>query len=144
MKGLTEQFGLNGPAVAEHLAAHGVKPTRQRVMIARVLFERPQHVTAEQLLDAVSKVHGRVAKATVYNTLNLFVQQGLVREVLVDRERAFYDTNTAPHHHLFCEDDGELTDVPGDAIEVRGTPPLPAGVDVVGTEVIVRVRRRAG
>ena len=142
MKGLTAHLPLEGGSVPEHLAAHGVKPTRQRVMIARVLFERPQHVTAEQLLDKVIARHGHVAKATVYNTLNLFVEQGLVREVLVDRERAFYDTNTVPHHHLFCEDDGALTDVPGDAFEVRGQPELPAGLEVVGTEVIVRVRRR--
>jgi Fur family iron response transcriptional regulator len=144
MKVLTSAHGLKGAAVTEHLVAHGVKPTRQRVMLARVLFERPQHVTAEQLLERVGTRHGRVAKATVYNTLNLFVQQGLVREVLVDRERTFYDTNTAPHHHLFCEDDGALTDVPGDAFEVRGSPPLPEGTEVVGTEVIVRVRRRGG
>jgi len=142
MKELSGHFGLKGAAVAEHLTAHGVQPTRQRVMIARVLFDRPQHVTAEQLLDQVSRLHGRVAKATVYNTLNLFVQQGLVREVLVDRERTFYDTNTAPHHHLFCEDDGELTDIAGDAFEVRGSPQLPDGFEVVGTEVIVRVRRQ--
>lgn len=142
MKGITPLLPLEGSSVAEHLSAHGVKPTRQRVMIARVLFERPQHVTAEQLLDKVSECHGHVAKATVYNTLNLFVEQGLVREVLVDRERAFYDTNTVPHHHLFCEDDGALTDVPGEAFEVRGRPDLPAGLEVVGTEVIVRVRRR--
>ncbi|MDX1595032.1 MAG: Fur family transcriptional regulator [Gammaproteobacteria bacterium] len=135
------QIALHGGSVAEHLAAHGVKPTRQRVMIARVLFERAQHVTAEELLDRVSRGHGHVAKATVYNTLNLFVRQGLVREVLVDRERTFYDTNTAPHHHLFCEDDGALTDVSGDTFEVRGSPDLPDGIEVVGTEVIVRVRR---
>ena len=142
MKGMHTHTGLKGSAVAEHLVAHGVKPTRQRVMIARVLFERDQHVTADGVWARVEKLHGRVAKATVYNTLNLFVQQGLVREVLVDRERAFYDTNTTPHHHLFSEDDGELTDVPGDTIEVRGAPRLPDGVEVVGTEVIVRVRRR--
>ncbi len=142
MKGMQPKFPLSGGAIAEHLTAHGVKPTRQRVMIARVLFERPQHVTAEQLLERVGREHGHVAKATVYNTLNLFVAQGLVREVLVDRERAFYDTNTVPHHHLFCEDDGALTDVPGDTFEVRGEPDLPEGLQVVGTEVIVRVRRR--
>jgi Fur family iron response transcriptional regulator len=116
MKGLRAYLPLEGGSVPEHLAAHGVKPTRQRVMIARVLFERPQHVTAEQLLDKVIARHGHVAKATVYNTLNLFVEQGLVREVLVDRER--------------------------EAFEVRGQPELPAGLEVVGTEVIVRVRRR--
>ncbi|HEY5790192.1 MAG TPA: Fur family transcriptional regulator [Gammaproteobacteria bacterium] len=144
MKALSGSFGLDRRAVTERLQAHGIKPTRQRVLLAQFLFQRPQHVTADGVFAAVNAERDLVSKATVYNTLHLFVQQGLVREVLVDRERAFYDSNTSAHHHLFCEDDSQLTDVPGDVFEVRGSPQLPDGVEVIGTEVIVRVRRRPG
>ena len=142
MQEMSTQFGLDQRAVQARLATHGIKPTRQRMIIAGFLFSRPQHVTAEQILGQVNAGKERVSKATVYNTMNLFVRQGLVRDVLVDPERVFYDSNMAPHHHLYWEEDGELVDVDPAALQVRGRPDLPADVDVVSTEVIVRVRRR--
>jgi Fur family iron response transcriptional regulator len=143
MKGMSENFGLDQRAVQARLAAHGIKPTRQRILIAGFLFERAQHVTAEEVLHGVNSTQERVSKATVYNTLNLFVRHGLVRDVLVDPERTFYDSNTEPHHHLYWEDDGTLVDVAANALQVRGTPALPEHAEIVATEVIVRVRHRA-
>ncbi|MDE2197232.1 MAG: transcriptional repressor, partial [Gammaproteobacteria bacterium] len=91
-------FPLTGQALAAHLAAHGVTPTSQRLEIAEVLFRRPQHLSAEQILAAVNRQQPLVSKATVYNTLKLFSEKGLVREVIADPARIFYDSTAGSHH----------------------------------------------
>jgi Fur family transcriptional regulator, iron response regulator len=128
-------------AVVQRLRAHGITPTRQRVEIARVLFDRHQHVSADQVLARVNRKDATVSKATVYNTLGLFAEKGLVREVIVDPARVFYDSNLGPHHHLFHMDTGVLEDVPVSQVKVGRLPDLPAGVAVEGVDVIIRVRR---
>jgi Fur family iron response transcriptional regulator len=129
--------------VERRLRALGMIPTRQRLEIARLLLERPQHLSAEQLLARLRERGSRgVSKATVYNTLGLFARVGLVREVIADPTRIFYDSNTRPHHHLFDEDTGELTDLDPGVVDVTGLPQVPEGVEVSGVEVIVRVRQR--
>ncbi len=122
------------------LEAHGISPTRQRVQVAAVLLARPQHLSAEQLLRLVNADDERVSKATVYNTLGLFVRKGLVREVVVDRARVFYDSNAGDHHHVYDVDDGTLTDLDSGEIEVNGLPPLPADAELDGVDIIVRIR----
>jgi Fur family iron response transcriptional regulator len=126
------------------LQAQGVKPTRQRTDIALILLERPQHLSADQVLARVSARGGRVSKATVYNTLGLFAARGLVREVVVDPTRVFYDSNTAPHHHLYDVDTGLLQDIAITGVSVGELPELPPGAVVQGVEVIVRVRYGSG
>lgn len=123
------------------LRARGISPTRQRLEIARVLFARDQHVSAERLLELV-RMEGRVAvsKATVYNTLKLFARTGLVREVIVDPSRIFYDSNTSAHHHLYDTSSGELTDIAADSVHLAALPELPEGAQVEGVDVVVRVR----
>jgi Fur family iron response transcriptional regulator len=124
------------------LRAAGVSPTRQRLEIARILFARDQHLSADQLL-AQLRMRGRraVSKATVYNTLGLFVDVGLVREVLADPSRVFYDSNTSEHHHIYDMDSGTLLDISPELMPVSAPPPLPADREVAGVEVVVRVRR---
>lgn len=128
--------------LARRLEAHGILPTAQRLEIARVLLAEPQHVSADQLLVKVLAAGGRVSKATVYNTLRLFSEKGLVREVHVDPERVFYDSTTAPHHHLFNLDTGELVDIPPEKVAFSRLPDLPADTVREGVEVIVKVRNR--
>ena len=129
--------------IEQRLRAAGITPTRQRVAIARVMLSRPQHLSAEQLQDAVARAgYDGVSKATVYNTLGLFSQMGLVREVIVDPNRVFYDSNVNEHHHLYHMDSGALVDISPDQVDVRCLPGLPAELEVAGVDVIVRVRRR--
>ena len=90
------------------LKESGVLPTQQRLMIARVLFERPQHFSADQIMGQVNRGRDHVSKATIYNTLGLFASKGLIREVIVDPSRVFYDPNTSDHHHFYNVDTGEL------------------------------------
>jgi Fur family iron response transcriptional regulator len=128
--------------ITAKLKDHGVLPTPQRLEIAGVLLDCPQHLSADQLLDRLRAGGSRVSKATVYNTLNLFAERGLVKEVTVDPSRKYYDSTTHPHHHFFHVETGQLSDIPADQIEVRGLPPLPAGTEQEGVEVLIRIRDR--
>ena len=129
--------------LADVLRQHDINPTHQRIEIAHALFSRGEHVSADQILAIVNDRHSETSKATVYNTLNLFLAKGLVREVIVDPNKVFYDPNTRPHHHLYNVDTGELTDIDADAIEISGLPRLPDGMVAEGVEIIVRVRAGA-
>src|SRR6195256_6812793 len=113
--------------VADRLRAHGINPTHQRIEIAFALFSRHEHLSADQVMAIVNERHSETSKATVYNTLNLFLEKKLIREVIVDPNKLFYDPNTAPHHHFYIVDTGELTDIDATDIRVSGLPPLPAG-----------------
>jgi len=124
------------------LAEHDVQPTVQRMRIAELLFARDQHLTAEQIIQALAEGGTQVSKATVYNTLNLFAKKGLLKPLQVDAERGLFDSNTAPHHHFHVEDTGELIDVPPGAVEFSRLPRLPPGTESVSVEVVIRVRRQ--
>jgi len=122
------------------LRKHGIAPTHQRLEIANVLFGRLEHLAADRILSLVNERYAETSKATVYNTLNLFRDCGLVREVIVDPKRVFYDPNTEPHHHLYNVDTGEITDIPADDLAVSGLPELPPGMVTEGVDIVVRVR----
>ena len=122
------------------LREHGISPTHQRIEIAHAILSRCDHVSADRILALANDRAIETSKATVYNTLKLFVEQKLIREVIADAGRVFYDPNTAPHHHFYNVDTGELTDIDARAIEVTGLPPLPPGTEAAGVDVIVRVR----
>lgn len=129
--------------MAELLRAHDINPTHQRIEIAYALFSRQEHLSADQVMTIVNDRHAETSKATVYNTLNLFLEKGLVREVIVDPSKVFYDPNTGPHHHLYEVDSGRLTDIDADDVRIEGLPALPKGVETVGIDLIVRVKRTA-
>ena len=133
-------YPLSRADVIELLRAKGLNPTQQRVEIAQVLFAEPQHLSADQVLGMVNKQRAVVSKATVYNTLGLFARNGLVREVIVDPTRVFYDPTTRPHHHFFNIDTGELMDVESEALVMGDLPALPLGTEVEEIDVVIRVR----
>lgn len=129
--------------MAELLRAHDINPTHQRIEIAYALFSRQEHLSADQVMAIVNDRHAETSKATVYNTLNLFLEKGLIREVIVDPSKVFYDPNTGPHHHLYEVDTGRLTDIAADGVRIEGLPELPKGMQTVGIDLIVRVKRTA-
>jgi Fur family iron response transcriptional regulator len=124
------------------LATHGIQPTAQRIRIAELLFSREQHLTADQVIQALGRDGTHVSKATIYNTLNLFAAKGLLKSLQVDPERGLFDSNTEPHHHFHVEDTGELIDVPPGAVQFSKLPALPPGTESVAVEVVFRVRRK--
>jgi Fur family iron response transcriptional regulator len=121
---------------------HGILPTPQRVEVAGVLLERPQHLSAEQILERLRESGSGVSKATVYNTLKLFGERGLVRECMVDPERKYYDSTTHAHHHFYNVDTGELGDIAVDDVQFKNLPALPEGTEQDSIEVIIKVRDR--
>jgi Fur family iron response transcriptional regulator len=126
----------------ELLRAHGISPTHQRIEIAHAILSRGEHVSADRILALANERATETSKATVYNTLRLFVARKLIREVIADPGRVFYDPNTRPHHHFYDVDTGELTDIDARTIAVTGLPPLPRGATAEGVDVIVRIRSR--
>ena len=121
----------------------GIFPTAQRLEVAAVLLRKPQHMSADQIIGQLRVAGSTVSKATVYNSLKLFGERGLVKECLVDPERRFYDSKTATHHHFYNADTGELSDIPSDTVEVIGLPELPQGTELECAELIVRIRNAA-
>jgi Fur family iron response transcriptional regulator len=126
----------------DRLRGAGLRPTRQRVELAGLLFKGPhRHVTAESLHEEASALDLKISLATIYNTLHQFTHAGLLRQVIVDSARGYFDTNTGDHQHFFLEEEGKLIDIPGDAISVSGVPMPPTGTAVDRVDVVVRVRR---
>ena len=124
----------------ERLHAVGLRPTRQRLALARLLFENgDRHVTAEQLHGEAASAAIPVSLATVYNTLHQFTEAGLLREVVVEPGRSYFDTNNADHHHFFCEANGLLQDIPAREVTVSGLPLAPDGTEIRRVDVIVRI-----
>ena len=134
---------LSREAVIGRLRAAGIAPTHQRIVFAQVLFDCHEHLSAEQLLVRVNARFAQSSKATIYNTLKLLVEHGMVRELFVERDKVVYDPNMTPHHHFYDVDSGKLTDIPAEGVEIRGLPPLPQGVLSAGVDVIVRIRSAA-
>jgi Fur family iron response transcriptional regulator len=122
------------------LRRHGINPTSQRVRIMQVLLSHGAHMSADDVYRAVNKGDRHVSKATVYNTLGLLAEKGLVREVIADPTKVFYDPNTAPHHHFYDVSTGELRDIDASQVQVSGLPPIPEGAVLEGVDVIVRYR----
>jgi len=129
--------------IAELLKSFDILPTQQRLKIAGILCAEPCHMSADQVLTAVNNESDKaVCKATVYNTLGLFAEKGLIREVIVDNSKLFFDSNVSHHHHFFNVDTGELMDIAESELSVSGMPTLPAGTISEGIEVVVRIRNQ--
>ena len=123
------------------LRSVGLRPTRQRLALARLLLENgDRHITAEQLHGEAVGADIQASLATVYNTLHQFTEAGLLREVVVEPGRSYFDTNTTDHHHFFCDADGRLQDIPGEDVMVSGFPLPPLGTEIFRVDVIIRVR----
>lgn len=118
----------------------GLRPTRQRLALAKLLYSKgDRHISAEQLHAEAMNAKVSVSLATVYNTLHQFHDAGLLREVLVEAGRSYFDTNVSDHHHLFYEETGELVDISSDSIQFKNLPSLPAGKAISRIDVVVHV-----
>ena len=126
--------------VIERLKTVGLRPTRQRLALARLLFERSHcHLTAEELHSEAIAADVRVSLATIYNTLHQFTTAGLLREVVVEAGRSYFDTNVSDHHHFFLEESGELKDIPDGEITLSHLPAPPDGTKISRVDVVIRV-----
>ena len=120
----------------------GLRPTRQRVELASLLFKNcDRHVTAESLHDEVTDAGLKVSLATVYNTLHQFTEAGILREIVVDAGRSYFDTNVSDHHHFFFEDSSQLQDIDGASVTISSLPQAPHGTSVKRVDVVIRVKQ---
>jgi Fur family iron response transcriptional regulator len=132
-----------GPCRAK-LRSAGLRPTRQRLALAAILFDgQDRHVSAEWLYDVAKRSGADVSLATVYNTLHQFTAAGLLREITVDSTRTYFDTNIGDHHHMFLEHEDKVIDVPSSSVSVNRLPEIPEGMELVSVDVLVRVRPKA-
>lgn len=128
--------------ILETFDKHGILPTPQRVEVAEILLARPQHMSADQIIDRLRESGSGVSKATVYNTLNLFGDRGIVKEVMVDPVRKFYDSCTHAHHHFYNVDTGELTDIHNGDVSFESLPAMPDGAQQESVEVLIKLRSK--
>jgi Fur family transcriptional regulator, iron response regulator len=123
------------------LKESGLRPTRQRIALARLLLEGgPRHVTAEELFQEARAASIPVSLATVYNTLHQFTSAGLMTEVVAGSGQSYFDTNPTSHYHYFDKTTGEIIDVPEDAIQFVKLPEPPPGKVIDRIDVVVRIR----
>jgi Fur family iron response transcriptional regulator len=135
--------GANKADLAERLRAAGLRPTRQRLALGKLLFSgMDRHVTAEGLHAEAVKAGAQLSLATVYNTLHQFTGAKLLRQVVVDGDRNYFDTNTGEHHHFYFKDKDLLADIPGESVRIEGLPRAPNGTEIDCVEVIVRLKHR--
>jgi|TARA_B100001059_G_scaffold205589_1_gene215757 Fur family iron response transcriptional regulator len=125
------------------LTEAGLRPTRQRLALANLLVGdgHHRHVTAESLYSAVKKSDENVSLATIYNTLKVFSEAGLIREILVDGTKSYFDTRIDDHPHFYWEDESILTDAPNNELEITKLPNAPIGTKVSKVDVVIRLRK---
>ena len=121
------------------LREHGISPTSQRVAVAEYLLGTDEHPSADQVWDRVKRRIPVISRATVYNTLNLFVETGLVKAHTLVEGAQVFDPNVTPHHHFVDERTGEIRDIPWDALRVEGIDEL-GELDVADYQVVLRGR----
>src|SRR5512142_948211 len=122
------------------LRAHGIQPSAQRVVVAERVLDTEAHPSADQLFAEVRRALPVISRATVYNTLNLLVERGLLRELVLTAGRVVFDPNLSPHHHFIDDRTGVIHDVPWDSVEVKRVDAL-AGLDVREYQVVMRGER---
>src|SRR4029450_249534 len=128
--------------IVQRPAAARLRPTSQPLYLARLLFEQgDRHVTAEQLHSEAQAARIAVSLATVYNTLHQFTAAGLLRELVIESGRSYFDTNVTNHHHFFFEENGALVNIPGENVSLASVPTPPDGARISRVDVVVRVTR---
>ena len=130
-------YGKNKREIAELLKEHGINPTTQRVEIAACLLACPQHLSAEDVLGRLNHEYEQVSQATVYNTLRLFVRQGVIRELAISPDHIYYDSNTSFHHHFVDVETGRIHDIPAESVQ---TPVVNFEAEIHEVSVLVRGR----
>ncbi|MCT8999146.1 iron response transcriptional regulator IrrA [Chelativorans intermedius] len=136
-----QDFNHYGPAAEQRVRQAGLRPTRQRVALAQLLFASgDRHISAEELHEEALGAGVRVSLATVYNTLHQFTEAGMLRILPVEGSKTYFDTNTSDHHHFFFEDENRLVDIPEGPVQIANLPVPPEGMEIANVDIVVRLR----
>jgi Fur family iron response transcriptional regulator len=147
---ISDKSAMGEPAVVESnlknkLRAAGLRPTVQRLSLSRLLYcAGDRHVSAEALHAEAREAGLQMSLSTVYNTLNQFAEAGLLREIAVQGPRTYFHTRTSPHHHFMDEASGRLFDVADGSVQFAHLPAPPEGMEIIGCDVIIRLRPKKG
>ena len=134
---------MTGDELPITMRTAGLRPTKQRVALGRLLFlNGDRHFTAEILYEEALQGGAHVSLATVYNTVNQLADLGLLRRVSVDGTKTYYDTNVSNHHHFYFENGHELVDIQGGELSFKDLPPVPEGYEIERMDVVIRLRRK--
>lgn len=136
------QQAVCSEGIAARLRGAGIQPTRQRLAIAQVLLQTPVHMAADDVLVSARTIFPSLSRATVYNTLPLLVEKGLLRALRLDPERTVYDSRTEAHSHIYHEDTGMVEDLPTEMLQWHALPQIASNLELVGMDLIVRVRKK--
>jgi Fur family iron response transcriptional regulator len=131
--------------VEQRVRDAGLRPTRQRVALANLLFAQgDRHLSAEELHEEAVSAGVPVSLATVYNTLHQFTEAGLLRILAVEGAKTYFDTNTSDHHHFFVEGENRLVDIDIEKgpVTVINLPPPPEGLEIANVDIVVRLRKK--
>jgi Fur family iron response transcriptional regulator len=131
------------PDEASVLEEHGIKPSAQRVAVAEFVLHTDAHPSADEVWSQVRARFPMVSRATVYNTLNLFVRKGLVRQLTLTGGRVVFDPKIEKHHHFIDEETGRIYDVPWNALRVSRVDDI-EGFDVETYQVVLRGKKKPG
>jgi Fur family iron response transcriptional regulator len=140
MRETTTQQQGSSRDIVQLLRSHGIAPTAQRVKIASTILSRPQHLSAEQVMEMANQSGKRVSKATVYNSLGLFARKGLIRELIVDPTRSFYDSSTHSHHHFYNPVTNEISDIDESQVKIQLPEQLPEGTEIASVELVIHLK----
>ena len=126
----------------DRLRSSGLRPTKQRLAICKVLFDRKEtfHFTIDNLKKKIEKnTKSKISLATVYNTVHAFKNNGYLKEISLQGNKTFFDTNSKSHHHFYDQDTGDLIDIKNEDINVSKLPSAPKGKKIKDIEVTVSV-----
>ena len=130
--------------IVNKLRSSGLRPTKQRVLIAKKLFDRDKtfHFTIETLNKKINKKRSeKISLATIYNTIEAFTNAGYLKEILTSKSKSYYDTNIKSHHHFYDEGTKELTDIDYSQIKLSKVPIPPKGKKIKNLEVVIRIQK---
>jgi Fe2+ or Zn2+ uptake regulation protein len=125
----------------QKLVEHGIQPSAQRLAVAEYVLFTEDHPTADQVWGRVRETFPMLSRATVYNTLNLFVEKGLLQQLVLAEGSVVFDPKIEPHHHFVDEETGDIHDIPWDALDVKNVDRL-RGFDVKSYQVVLHGRRK--
>ena len=126
----------------DRLRSSGLRPTKQRIILCKVLFDRKEtfHFTIDNLKKKIEKnTKTKISLATVYNTVHAFKNNGYLKEISLQGNKTFFDTNSKSHHHFYDNDTGDLIDIKNEDIIVSKLPTAPKGKTIKDIEVTVSV-----
>ena len=126
----------------DKLRSSGLRPTKQRLKICEVLFNREKtfHFTINDLAKSISdKLNEKISLATVYNTVHAFKDKGYLKEISINSDKSYFDTNTTNHHHFFDEDTNQLIDCENGNIEKINIKKNITGKKINSVELLIKV-----